>query len=58
VQVRLPGGAFPVIPCHQRTGRPLAWLTDTDVVYWGDIDTHGFAIWTAYGSGFPTSGRC
>ena len=20
---------------------PLAWLADTDVVYWGDIDTHG-----------------
>lgn len=23
---------------------PLSWLTDLDVVYWGDIDTHGFAI--------------
>jgi hypothetical protein len=23
---------------------PLRWLTDLDVVYWGDIDTHGFAI--------------
>jgi hypothetical protein len=22
----------------------LQWLSDTDVVYWGDIDTHGFAI--------------
>lgn len=22
----------------------LPWLTDVDVVYWGDIDTHGFAI--------------
>jgi hypothetical protein len=22
----------------------LRWLADTDVVYWGDIDTHGFAI--------------
>jgi hypothetical protein len=22
----------------------LPWLADTDVVYWGDIDTHGFAI--------------
>jgi hypothetical protein len=22
----------------------LAWLEDTDVRYWGDIDTHGFAI--------------
>jgi hypothetical protein len=23
---------------------PLGWLTDMDLVYWGDIDTHGFAI--------------
>jgi len=22
----------------------LGWLTDLDVMYWGDIDTHGFAI--------------
>lgn len=22
----------------------LGWLADTDLVYWGDIDTHGFAI--------------
>jgi hypothetical protein len=22
----------------------LTWLADRDVVYWGDIDTHGFAI--------------
>jgi hypothetical protein len=22
----------------------LAWLRDLDVVYWGDLDTHGFAI--------------
>ncbi len=22
----------------------LPWLADTDVLYWGDIDTHGFAI--------------
>ncbi len=26
-----------------RVGR-LPWLTDADVVYWGDLDTHGFAI--------------
>lgn len=26
-----------------RVGR-LTWLADADVVYWGDIDTHGFAI--------------
>lgn len=23
---------------------PLRWLTDKNLVYWGDIDTHGFAI--------------
>jgi len=23
---------------------PLSWLADLDLVYWGDIDTHGFAI--------------
>jgi hypothetical protein len=23
---------------------PLGWLTDLDLIYWGDIDTHGFAI--------------
>jgi len=23
---------------------PLAWLAECDLVYWGDIDTHGFAI--------------
>ncbi len=26
-----------------RVGR-LPWLADAEVVYWGDIDTHGFAI--------------
>lgn len=26
-----------------RAGR-LAWLVDVEVTYWGDIDTHGFAI--------------
>jgi hypothetical protein len=23
---------------------PLRWLADQDLVYWGDLDTHGFAI--------------
>jgi hypothetical protein len=23
---------------------PLGWLADLDLVYWGDVDTHGFAI--------------
>jgi len=31
------GYAVPVL-------EPLRWLTGLDVVYWGDIDTHGFAI--------------
>jgi hypothetical protein len=31
------GYAVPVL-------EPLGWLTGVDVVYWGDIDTHGFAI--------------
>lgn len=31
------GYAVPVL-------QPLGWLTSLDVVYWGDIDTHGFAI--------------
>ena len=31
------GYAVPVL-------EPLGWLTGLDVVYWGDIDTHGFAI--------------
>jgi hypothetical protein len=32
---------------------PLAWLADTDVVYWGDIDTHGFAILDRLRQRFP-----
>lgn len=31
------GYAVPVL-------EPLGWLAELDVVYWGDIDTHGFAI--------------
>ena len=31
------GYAVPVL-------KPLGWLAGLDVVYWGDIDTHGFAI--------------
>lgn len=31
------GYAVPVL-------EPLAWLAGLDVAYWGDIDTHGFAI--------------
>src|SRR6266699_3837521 len=31
------GYAVPVL-------EPLSWLAGLDVVYWGDLDTHGFAI--------------
>jgi hypothetical protein len=31
------GYAVPVL-------EPLGWLADLDIVYWGDIDTHGLAI--------------
>jgi hypothetical protein len=31
----------------------LAWLADTDLVYWGDIDTHGFAILNRLRRRFP-----
>ena len=31
------GYAVPVL-------EPLGWLTGLEIVYWGDIDTHGFAI--------------
>ena len=31
----------------------LAWLADLDVVYWGDIDTHGFAILDRLRRHFP-----
>ena len=32
---------------------PLAWLADPDIVYWGDIDTHGFAILDRLRRRFP-----
>jgi hypothetical protein len=31
----------------------LPWLAHTDLVYWGDIDTHGFAILDRLRSHFP-----
>lgn len=31
----------------------LDWLADKDVVYWGDIDTHGFAILSRLRQGLP-----
>jgi hypothetical protein len=31
----------------------LGWLAGLDVVYWGDIDTHGFAILSRFRRRFP-----
>ena len=33
--------------------RSLRWLNDCDLVYWGDIDTHGFAILSRLRQEFP-----
>ena len=33
----------------------LQWLSDIDVVYWGDIDTHGFAILNRVRAHLPTA---
>ncbi|MFW6205564.1 MAG: DUF3322 domain-containing protein, partial [Actinomycetota bacterium] len=32
---------------------PLSWLADRELVYWGDIDTHGFAILDRLRRSFP-----
>ena len=29
------------------------WLCDAEIIYWGDLDTHGFAILDRLRSGFP-----
>lgn len=31
----------------------VAWLADKEIIYWGDIDTHGFAILSQLRSYFP-----
>ena len=31
----------------------LGWLADLDLVYWGDLDTHGFAILNRLRHRFP-----
>ncbi|MGW0432896.1 Wadjet anti-phage system protein JetD domain-containing protein [Micromonospora sp. NPDC003197] len=33
--------------------RPLRWLHDRELIYWGDIDTHGFAILDRLRQVFP-----
>jgi hypothetical protein len=35
------------------TLEPLAWLADTELCYWGDIDTHGLAILDRLRHRFP-----
>jgi hypothetical protein len=34
---------------------PLTWLADREVVYWGDLDTHGFAILNLLRRQFPST---
>jgi hypothetical protein len=34
---------------------PLTWLADRDLLYWGDIDTHGFAIVNRLRAAFPAA---
>ena len=45
------GYAVPVL-------EPLGWLFGRDVVYWGDIDTHGFAILHRLRRRFPHAAPC
>lgn len=40
------GYAVPVL-------QPLEWLTGLDLIYWGDIDTHGFVILNRLRQRFP-----
>ena len=42
----LPAAAIAIFGGGYAVGvlEPLGWLAGLDVVYWGDIDTHGFAI--------------
>jgi len=42
------GGGFQVSALD-----PLTWLHDKEIVYWGDIDTHGFAILDRLRERFP-----
>lgn len=44
--VPVPAGAMVIFGAGYAVSvlEPLGWLTGLDVVYWGDIDTHGFAI--------------
>ena len=46
--VALFGGGYAVSVLEQ-----LHWLDDREIVYWGDIDTHGFAILDRLRRRFP-----
>lgn len=35
--------------------QPASWLAGTQIHYWGDIDTHGFAMLDRFRSAFPTA---
>jgi hypothetical protein len=35
--------------------RPLTWLAERDLLYWGDLDTHGFAILNVLRQHFPAA---
>ncbi len=54
--------AFPAVPdaivifgegFHLTVLESLSWLHDRELVYWGDIDTHGFAILSRLRARFP-----
>lgn len=42
------GGGYALTTLHQ-----LAWLDERDIVYWSDIDTHGFAMLDRLRGRFP-----
>jgi hypothetical protein len=42
------GGGYALTTLHQ-----LTWLDERDIVYWGDIDTHGFSMLDRLRSRFP-----
>lgn len=44
------GGGYAV-----STLSPLTWLADRDFIYWGDLDTHGFAILNLLRQQFPST---
>lgn len=61
---KINGLSFPAHPCSMvifglgygvGALAEVAWLKDKAVTYWGDIDTHGFAILDQLRSKFPTA---